>query len=89
MLNPLKELARDITAERRKHLATGADLHRALKNQLEALDRVSERASEESGVEGDDREGDVWAEVEREGGVGGEREGGEGGEGYVGQGMRE
>ena len=53
MLNPLKELARDITAERRKHLATGTDLHRQMKNQLEALDRVSERAREEGGVGGE------------------------------------
>ena len=43
VLNPLKELARDITTERRKHLATGSDLNRQLKNQLDLLDRVRER----------------------------------------------
>lgn len=57
MLNPLKELARDITAERRKHLATGTDLHRQLKNQLETLDRVSERTREEGVVSGRGQEG--------------------------------
>lgn len=51
VLNPLKELAKDITAERRKHLASGTDLHRSLKNQLDTLDRTKklyEKASEEA-----------------------------------------
>ena len=46
VLNPLKELAKDIAAERRKHLATGADLHRSLKNQLDTLDRVRKKKEE-------------------------------------------
>ena len=56
VLNPLKELAKDITAERRKHLASGTDLHRSLKNQLDTLDRVRERKGEggrERGREGE------------------------------------
>lgn len=51
VLNPLKELAKDISVERRKHLATGADLHRSLKNQLDTLDRTKkqyEKTSEEA-----------------------------------------
>ena len=54
VLNPLKELAKDVTVERRKHLATGADLHRQLKNQLDTLDRVRERR--EGGREGGGRQ---------------------------------
>ena len=46
VLNPLKELAKDISGERRKHLSTGADLNKSLKNQLDTLDRVRERERE-------------------------------------------
>ena len=79
-MNPLKELARDIATERRKHLATGTDLHRSLKNQLEALDRVSEeRRKRVGGMTGRmvhwyrGEEGGWCGGGEREGGVGEER----------------
>ena len=41
VLEPLKTLAKDITAERKKYLTEGAENYRQLKASLDALDRVS------------------------------------------------
>ena len=41
VLEPLKTLAKDITADRKKYLNEGAENYRQLKASLDALDRVS------------------------------------------------
>eukprot|EP00731_Ephydatia_muelleri_P023768 Em0016g39a len=51
VLEPLKTLAKDITAERKKYLTEGAENYRQLKASLDALDRAKkqyEKASEEA-----------------------------------------
>ena len=40
VLNPLRVLAKEIFAERRKHMQTGAELQRMFKNSMDTLDRV-------------------------------------------------
>ncbi len=41
VLEPLRSLAKDIAAQRRKHMASGAELLRQLRASMDALDRVS------------------------------------------------
>ena len=41
VLSPLKTVARDVTADRKKHLAEGAECLRQLKATMDALERVS------------------------------------------------
>jgi hypothetical protein len=67
VLNPLKEITKDIAAERRKHLASGADLHRSLKNQLDTLDRVRKKREAEGGERGREERREK-GKREREGG---------------------
>ena len=40
MLTPLKTLARDVTADRKKHLASGAECLRQLKAAMDVLEKV-------------------------------------------------
>ena len=90
VMEPLKALARDIAAERKKHLSEGAELLRQLRVSMETLERVREGGGKggrwggkEEGWREVGREGERWGgrEGEREGGEGGEEEGREGGEG--------
>ena len=68
VMEPLKVLARDIAAERRKHLNEGAELLRQLRVSMETLERVKEKGEREGredgkgerGGRGREREGKKW-----------------------------
>ena len=68
VMEPLKVLARDIAAERRKHLNEGAELLRQLRVSMETLERVKKKGEKEGrkgGWEG--REGKNEERKERKG----------------------
>ena len=56
VMEPLKVLARDVAAERRKYLNEGAELLRQLKVSMETLERVRQGEEDMEGKEGGGRE---------------------------------